>query len=252
MLTLRFPCRRRARRVALCGLSLLAVSLASSAVTPADAGPGARSARRRQPLVRTSDGPVRGFVKSGANTFLGIPYAAPPVGRLRWRPPRAPTPVAQAARRHRLRPDLRAGHDARRVRGSDEHQRGLPVSERLHDARGPRHAAHRRPAGPRLDPRRRQRRRRIRRLRRQQARQRRALRRQGHRRRHRQLSPRPARLPGAPGARQRGPSVRQLRNHGHPGGAALGPAQHRAPSAATPTTSPSAASPPARPRPAPT
>jgi para-nitrobenzyl esterase len=68
--------RRRAATVAAaCGLSLLAL--------PATAGADAA-----KPLVRTSDGPVRGFVKNGTNTFLGIPYAAAPVGRLRWRPPR--------------------------------------------------------------------------------------------------------------------------------------------------------------------
>lgn len=40
--------------------------------------------------VNTTDGPVRGSVKNGVNTFLGIPYAAPPVGDLRWMPPRPP------------------------------------------------------------------------------------------------------------------------------------------------------------------
>jgi para-nitrobenzyl esterase len=42
------------------------------------------------PTVSTTDGPVRGIVKNGVNEFLGIPYAAPPVGDLRWMPP-APT-----------------------------------------------------------------------------------------------------------------------------------------------------------------
>ena len=41
-------------------------------------------------IVQTTYGPVRGFVDDGMQKFLGIPYAAPPVGDLRWRPPDAP------------------------------------------------------------------------------------------------------------------------------------------------------------------
>jgi para-nitrobenzyl esterase len=40
--------------------------------------------------VSTTDGPVKGFITNGVNTFLGIPYAAPPVGDLRWMPPQPP------------------------------------------------------------------------------------------------------------------------------------------------------------------
>jgi para-nitrobenzyl esterase len=42
-------------------------------------------------VVQTAEGPVRGFLKDGVYEFLGVPYARPPVGPLRWMPPQ---PVA--------------------------------------------------------------------------------------------------------------------------------------------------------------
>ena len=43
-------------------------------------------------VVKTAEGPVNGMLKNGVYEFLGIPYAAPPLGKLRWMPPQ---PVAK-------------------------------------------------------------------------------------------------------------------------------------------------------------
>src|ERR1700749_2158659 len=38
-------------------------------------------------MVQTDKGPVCGFTSGSVEEWLGIPFAAPPVGPLRWQPP---------------------------------------------------------------------------------------------------------------------------------------------------------------------
>jgi para-nitrobenzyl esterase len=63
-------------------LSLIVVAVGGTS-HPAAADRG----RTHSPVVWTDGGAVRGVLASGGETFLGVPYAAPPVGDLRWRAP---------------------------------------------------------------------------------------------------------------------------------------------------------------------
>ena len=68
------------------GVTLTLASAALPALA-AQRSPADRTARRPPLIVRTDKGAVRGIYASGAREFLGIPYAAPPTGALRWQPP---------------------------------------------------------------------------------------------------------------------------------------------------------------------
>jgi para-nitrobenzyl esterase len=73
--------------------ALAALTLAAAGATAATAGtrPAASVSRSGgAPIVTTDDGAVRGTTAGTVGEFLGIPYAAPPTGNLRWRPPAPP------------------------------------------------------------------------------------------------------------------------------------------------------------------
>ncbi len=67
--------------------------------------------------VRTRFGRVQGNLYDGGLEFLGIPFAQPPVGALRWRPPVDPTPWASVLQAQAFRP---ACPQKRFSRGQDE------------------------------------------------------------------------------------------------------------------------------------
>jgi para-nitrobenzyl esterase len=78
---------------------LLAVAaLTVGVIAIVSAGPATRSASAQTvtcapgTTVQTSYGPVCGVTATGVNQWFGIPYAAPPVGNLRWQPPQPHQP----------------------------------------------------------------------------------------------------------------------------------------------------------------
>ena len=42
---------------------------------------------KKPDVIQLHSGPISGNIEDGVRIFLGIPYAAPPVGELRWKPP---------------------------------------------------------------------------------------------------------------------------------------------------------------------
>ncbi|WP_235978628.1 MULTISPECIES: carboxylesterase/lipase family protein [Streptomyces] len=89
---------RTRRRVALSGALLL--SVVATALVPATAtadttggtgaAAGATATASGGPTVTTRYGQVEGKRGETAHSYLGIPYAAPPVGTRRWKPPSPP------------------------------------------------------------------------------------------------------------------------------------------------------------------
>ncbi|MDT7739379.1 MAG: para-nitrobenzyl esterase [Mycobacterium sp.] len=70
-------------------------ALASASVVGMDVTPASgvtTPACAPDTTVSTRSGPVCGLARDGDNQWLGIPYAAPPVGSLRWRPPQPLAP----------------------------------------------------------------------------------------------------------------------------------------------------------------
>jgi para-nitrobenzyl esterase len=69
--------------------AMLAASCAESVSAMATPASPPATTSAAGPIARAPAGAVQGDAANGANIFKGIPYAAPPIGPLRWRPPQA-------------------------------------------------------------------------------------------------------------------------------------------------------------------
>jgi para-nitrobenzyl esterase len=82
--------------VAVCAMTIGAASVASAGVLydSVTHSPkhhhdhsNSKGPKNKTPAIVTESGPLKGIIDGNITEFLGIPYAAPPVGPLRWTPP---------------------------------------------------------------------------------------------------------------------------------------------------------------------
>src|SRR5438128_37276 len=73
----------RARLLLILGSAILGSAILGSAIL----GPGWIKAFSDGPVVHTQNGDVLGVLQGSVESFKALPFAAPPVGDLRWRPP---------------------------------------------------------------------------------------------------------------------------------------------------------------------
>ena len=76
------PIRKHSIRL----IGVIAAAIAT-ALTGADPGSAADGAYDPTEIVLTDHGLVQGALQGNTYAYLGIPYAAPPIGDLRWKPP---------------------------------------------------------------------------------------------------------------------------------------------------------------------
>ena len=70
-----------------CTLAMLFIVLAVVGVQPNALAGGMDATPDAGPRVQTREGDLEGLSLNGLQTFMGIPFAAPPIGEQRWQPP---------------------------------------------------------------------------------------------------------------------------------------------------------------------
>jgi para-nitrobenzyl esterase len=83
--------RHAAARIGAALIAAIGLAAGAGACTSREKGPQSQDVRAGL-IVGVADGRVRGKQAGATDEYLGIPYAAPPVGPLRWAPPQPPAP----------------------------------------------------------------------------------------------------------------------------------------------------------------